>query len=110
VKPDPVYNIVHSFNTGSLTAGEACAYIVDAAGDGDAEAIFAQLPLALRGEVTRYVAEVPPGPDSLFVVESHCATGPFSPRALEYIQKQRLARYRGILALHRVTHGSPGGG
>jgi hypothetical protein len=78
-----------------------------AAGEGDAEAIFASLPPWLREAVTRDLTDA--NPSEARIVESYCGNASHEEHAADLLRREEIMR-RGIVSLQRVASGRDGGG
>jgi hypothetical protein len=104
---DRISRIVQQYKAGAITEGSACLNVLMAAGEGDAEAIFASLPPWLRDAVTREIANA--NPSETRILESYCGTASPEEYAADLRTREEIMR-RGIVALQRVTSGRTGGG
>jgi hypothetical protein len=101
---DRISRIVSQYEAGAITEGSACLYVLMAAGEGDAEAIFASLPPALREAVTRDIADA-----NSRIVESYCGRASDEEYAVDLRRREEIMR-RGIVALQHLTSGRTSGG
>jgi hypothetical protein len=104
---DRISRIVSQYEAGAITEGSACLDVLLAAGEGDAEAIFASLPPWLREAVTRNIAYA--NPSEARIVESYCGNASHGEYAADLRRREEIMR-RGIVALQRVASGRDGGG
>src|SRR3954453_14851321 len=104
---DRVERIIANYERGALTDASACLEVVLAAGEGDAQALFARLTPDLRELVSRDVADV--NPSELRIIESCCGTASAAEYAADLRRREETMR-RGITALQRLISGRTGGG
>jgi hypothetical protein len=97
VSADRITCIIANYERGALTKADVCLEVLIAAGEGDAKAIFAQLPPALRDMVTRDIARKTA--DDTRIVESDCGV---SGDAHARESREQVMR-RGMLALQRIA-------
>ena len=104
---DRISRIVSQYEAGAITERSACLHVLMAAGEGDAEAIFARLPHWLRDVVTRDIAGA--NASEARILESYCGPASNEEYAVDLQRREEIMR-RGIVALQRVISGRGGGG
>lgn len=104
---DRVERIIADYERGALTEASACVEVLLAAGEGDAEAVFARLTHELRAMVSRHIADADPG--EVRIIESYCGMASQEAYEADRRRREEIVR-RGIVALKRLTSGDTGGG
>ena len=94
---DRITRIIANYERGALTDAGVCLEVLIAAGEGDAGAIFKQLPPALRDMVTCDIAGKTA--DDTRIVESDCGV---SADAHARESREQVMR-RGMMALQRIA-------
>jgi hypothetical protein len=104
---DRISRIVAQYEAGVLTEGAACMDVLMAAGEGEAEAIFASLPPWLREAVTRDIANA--NPTEARFLESHCGRASDEEYTANLRRREEIMR-RGMVALQRLASDQTGTG
>lgn len=99
---DRVPRIIADYERDAHTDASACLEVLIAAGEGDADAVFAGLTPELRDLVARDVTGVEASKTR--IIESYCGTGPPEAYEADLRRREELMR-RGIVALQRITSG-----
>jgi hypothetical protein len=104
---DRIDQIIVDYERGALTCASACLEVLLAAGEGDAEAVFARLTPELRNLVSRDVAGA--NAEEAGIIESYCGTPSPEAYAADLRHREEILR-RGIAAVQRLTSGGRGEG
>jgi len=104
---DRIDRIIANYESGAFTDGTACLEVLIAAGEGDAQAVFARLTPELRELVSRHVAGVKPGEQR--IIESWCGSASAEDYAADLRRREDMMR-RGIVELQHLASGRTSAG
>jgi hypothetical protein len=98
---DRLIRVFAAYGAGAVTKVQVCGEIFTAAGEGDADAVFANIPPEFQAAIALDVAQPLARPDELFILESVCTTDPGA-YADDLRRRTEVAR-RGFVALREVV-------
>jgi hypothetical protein len=112
MRDDRLDRILANFERGAITAVGFCVELIDLAGEVGGDAVVPALPEELLDILRRHplVSGPPPSPNDVLIAESYCGPERSQEEWARVDRERRENALRGAWALHRMLHGSGGGG